>query len=233
MTETRAERAERVLKRLGVRLGSEGLVGVDVGRQLVYGVVPEGVEVGEEWAALDDEWTTDLREGDAVAYDVPTFGVTVHVFESGVVACADDADSDLAAAAVTATVTELASTPVEPSTELDIQEVSLTAGPGQEWQPAHLGGLLASEADGTGDGVSKEGTDANTVTDGDPDARSTSGVTPSPCSGCGRVPDGWERYCPRCGTDLKPETCGACGAALAPWMLYCPACGRDVAGPSG
>ena len=227
MTEGPTERAERVLEALGVRLGPEGLAGVDVGQRLVYGVVPDWVDVQEGQTALDEEWTTDLSGGDAVTYDVPTFGVTVHVFESGVVACTDSSDRDIAAAAITATVTELASTPVEPSADLDIQEVSLTAGSGEEWRPERLGEVVAREVDGADEG----GTVGQTGADDDTERRSPPGVTPSPCAGCGRVPDGWERYCPRCGTALKPDSCDACDAPLAAWMLYCPACGRDATGP--
>lgn len=223
MAEVRAERAAAVFERLGVRLGPEGLTGVDVGQRVIYGRVPDGVDVDAIRSSLGDEWTTEIGER-GVVYDVPTFGVTVHLFDSGVVACVDSADRDLAAAAITAAVTELAATPVEPSAELDLREVSLTAAPNEEWESAYLERVGRRDA-GTADG------ETDTDADADDEPIPTSGVTPSPCSGCGRVPDGWERYCPRCGTDLKPGVCDGCGEPLASWMLYCPACGGDATGP--
>jgi hypothetical protein len=228
MGERQTERAERVLERLGVRLGADGLAGVDVGRRVVYSTLPGRIEPAEGRGSLGDEWTTDLSGTDGVAYDVPTFGVTVHVFDAGVVACADASDRDVAAAAITATVTELAATPVEPSTELDLREISLTAPPGQEWETARLDAVVAGESGGADDGESPA-RDRAPAADGD--GESTAGVTPSPCAGCGRVPDGWERHCPRCGEDLEPDVCDDCGESLGDWMLYCPGCGAETAGP--
>lgn len=227
MAETRTDRAERALDRLDLQLGtgtdtgglSDVDVDLDVGRHLVYAEIPDWVDTHEVRSALGVEWTTESDDLPGVVYDVPTFGVRVLVFDAGVVACLDATDRDLASAAVVATVTKLAGTPVDPSADVRPRTVSLTERPNVAADPARTGADEGNGSDDTG-----------TTATGDTDA-TTVGVTPAPCSGCGRVPDGWERYCPRCGDDLKPERCAACDAPLAGWMLYCPACGADATGP--
>jgi hypothetical protein len=253
MTETRTARAERVLERLDLRLGGGGLP-VDAGHTLVYAAVGDWLTDGDVVGTLGVEQSTEPAGFPGVVYDVPTFGVTVLVFDAGVLACPDAADPDVAGAAIRATVTKLAGTPVESAAAVDVRTVSLTAGPDGAWEAAVDGGLDEDDApgetageeagvpgrergaddagdvgsDGGEDAVGDEEADATDPPDGG--ATTGVGVTPPPCAGCGRVPDGWERHCPRCGTDLKPETCAACGSALARWMLYCPACGADATG---
>jgi hypothetical protein len=220
MAEARTARAERVLERLDLHLGSDGLSGVDVGRTLVYAELPDWVGTDDVRGAFADAvGSTDLA---GVVHEVPTFGVTVLVFDAGVVACPDATDRDAAAAAIAATASQLAGTSVEVA-DLRLRSVSLTAGPDGEWAPT----VGDTDERRVGDD-----SDAHEGPHGEaPTVATDVGVTPAPCSGCGRVPDGWEQYCPRCGADLKPETCGNCGASLARWMLYCPGCGADVTDP--
>jgi hypothetical protein len=248
MTETRAARAERVLDRLGVRLGSDGLPDVDVGRTLAYAAVPDWIDADGGRAGLDGDRITEPDGFAGVVYDVPAFGVTVLVFDAWVV-CPDAPDREVAVAALTAAVTKLAGAPIEASEpDVEVRTVPLTAGPDGEWDLTSTDGPetpLAAEADeadpdddsGTLEGTDTDETDADEADTSDErvaaddDVGTGVGVTPPPCSGCGRVPDGWERYCPRCGVDLKPERCGACDEPLARWMLYCPACGADATEP--
>ena len=221
---------------------------VDVGRTLAYAAVPDWIDVDDARTGLDDARVTEPGGFAGVVYDVPAFGVTVLVFDAWVV-CPDAPDREVAVAALTAAVTKLAGAPIEAS-ELDVEvrAVPLTVGPDGEWDPTLIDidgpeTPLATGADET-DPDGDSGTAGDTDTDetdaadehgervaADGEAGAGVGVTPAPCSGCGRVPDGWERYCPRCGVDLKPERCGACDGPLARWMLYCPACGADATEP--
>jgi hypothetical protein len=247
MAETRTARAERVLERLDLRLGTDGLSEVAVGRTLVYAELPDWIGTDDVRGALAD--AVESADFPGVVHEVPTFGVTVLVFDAGVVACPDATDRDAAAAALAATASRLADASVEVS-DLRLRAVSLTAGPDGEWTPGRDGidARGTRETDATGEDAHEGGDDGDEGGngdahrgrgDGDDDHRRRGegstvaagvGVTPAPCEGCGRVPDGWEQYCPRCGADLKPETCGACGASLARWMLYCPGCGADATG---
>jgi RNA polymerase subunit RPABC4/transcription elongation factor Spt4 len=221
MRETHRDRAERVVEALGVGLGSDGLPDVAVGSRLAYATVPDWIDTSTPGSALGPERTSGLDGARGVVYELPTFGLRVLVFEAGVVVCPDASDRDVAGAALAATVTKLAGTPVDPAA-LGLRTVSLTAGPDGTWSPTAVedvtGGLLQGPEPDDGIDAERDRSDSGTAV----------GVTPEPCSACGRVPDGWEEYCPRCGTDLKPERCASCGASLARWMLYCPSCGGDV-----
>jgi hypothetical protein len=223
MGETHRDRAERVMDALGVRLGDDGFPDVAVGRRLAYATVPDWIDTSTPGSTLESERTSGLDDARGVVYELPTFGLRVLVFEAGVVVCPDASDRDVAGAALTATVTKLAGTPVDPAA-LGLRTVSLSAGPDGTWSPTAVedvtGAPLQEAEPDDGDDAERDRPDVGTGV----------GVTPGPCSTCGRVPDGWEQYCPRCGTDLKPERCASCGASLARWMLYCPSCGVDVTG---
>jgi hypothetical protein len=161
-------------------------------------------------------------------YDVPTFGVTVLVFDSGLVACPDAPDEDVSEAAIRATVAKFAGTAMASAPDVDVRTVPLTTGPNGTWDVGILG---ADDRDTGGeDGNTDEVADGDTTAGPQDDVATSVGVTPAPCAECGRVPDGWERHCPRCGNDLKPGECASCGEPLARWMLYCPACGTDANG---
>jgi hypothetical protein len=228
MTETRRDRAARVLERLEPAFEGGDLPDLAVERILVYAELPGEVDADDVHASLDAERVIDSGTFPGTVYDVPTFGVTVLVFESGFVACLDAPDRDVSGAAISATVAELAGTPVESAPDTDLRTVPLTAGPDGTWDPTVLGG---DDRDTGDDEHTGEAVDGDTA-DGRPDDVAASvGVTPAPCADCGRVPDGWERHCPRCGNDLKPGECAACGEPLARWMLYCPACGTDANEP--
>lgn len=225
MTETRRDRAARVLERLEPEFEGGDFPDLAVERLLAYAELPGEVDADGIRTSLDAERVIDGGGFPGTVYDVPTFGVSVLVFESGLVACPDAPDVDVSGAAISATVAELAGTPIESAPEIDLRTVPLTAGPDGTWDPE----ILGRDDRDAGDGDNADGIADDDTTGGWPDDAATSvGVTPAPCAECGRVPDGWERHCPRCGNDLKPGECAACGEPLARWMLYCPACGTDA-----